>query len=326
MSNTILTSKNIKDLLKRKKWKKKELADMLGVSTKTISRWTNEHSKELPSGTAGIVLTQLISTVLDKPMPNQEILLMDALKDSIEVTEWKNSGDIIYSRLAIAEKSELEEICNALEIDEGSSLFDISKHYRSAAGNSIRNLFRGDQELPYKRILVGCLNKINPDRSLKYHFDDDYTEEDLEDSIFKIYINQISKELNDLSYEERIKKVELLKKKMNEKGYDTEAIEKVDELLAVAGAITSTSITALFTVPLTSTIFYSGTLAGIWVKVFGVSSTLLSLTAAGLSVATALPFITIYLSMPNYKKTIPTTLQLIGIRRRYEEANFLLTE
>lgn len=317
MKNDILSKENIKELREKQGWSREDLAKMLGVSSKTIARWESDSEEEKPSGSSAILLTHIISNILGKNVTSEESMLIKTLSDSIDIQRMRETGDVIFDRVLSATHGEKIELCKALRIPENSSNFRIVKEYRSVAGFSFVNIFR-TTELPYKQILVDVANKIKPKGAGKFYLEDEHSEKEIEDNIMEFFAKQIADELNSLSEEDRKKKVAELIKKMKESKMDIKSINQFESALAAGGAIGVGTIITLATAPLTAAIFYSGLFAGMWAGVFGMGSTYLALTGTGVGLAAALPIFVFYLSAPSYRKTIPATLQLIGIRKRIE--------
>lgn len=245
-----------------------------------------------------------------------EKIFRETLNDCQPTVE-PSKEDIISVRISKAKKNERIELCKSLKINESSSIEEITIEYRSVAGNSFANVFR-QTELSYKEILVDVANKLKPKGTEKFYSEDNHSEIDIEDKILEYFAKQIADDLNKLNVNQRKKKVVELTEKMKDAKIDSKSIKQFETALSTGGAISVGAIVTLATGPLTSAIFYSGFFASIWAGVFGVSSTYLWLTGTGVGLALALPVFLFYLSSPSYRKTIPATLQLIGIRKRIE--------
>jgi len=319
MRASLLTKKNIIDMRNKMGLSREALAKMLGISAKTVSRWENMNSDELPSGTVAIILANLISNSLDIPLEEGKSELISELESMHEKTKIKENPDSIFMLLNEATIEEKSEICKALRLPTDSDVFDISKEYRSTAGHTIGNWFRGDHDMPYKQILVDVANKLKP-KNIKTHFalEDGCSEEEIEKNIIEFFAQKIANELNKMTLEKRAEKLEELKEAFRAgKVVDakTESIDQITKVLTTTTIATSTMV-SLLTGPLTAGLFYSGTMAGIWAGVFGMNSSLLLLTGTGVGTLVALPVLLLVLGSPSYSKIIPATLQLINIRRR----------
>lgn len=319
MTASLLTKKNIIDMRNKMGLSREALAKMLGISAKTVARWENMNSDELPGGTVAIILANLISNSLDIPLEEGKSELISELESMHEKTKIKENPDSIFMLLNEATVEEKSEICKALRLPADSDVFDISKEYRSTAGHTIGNWFRGDHDMPYKQILVDVANKLKPKKN-KAHFalEDGYPEDEIEKKIIEFFAQKIADELNKMTLEKRTKKLEELKEAFRKgKAIDakTESIDQITAALTTTTIATSTMV-SLLTGPLTASLFYSGTMAGIWAGMFGMNSSLMLLTGTGVGTLVALPVLLLVLGSPSYKKIIPATLQLINIRRR----------
>lgn len=319
MSSNILSANNIIDMRNKMGLSREALAKMLGISSKTVARWENLNNSEPPSGTAAIVLSVMISNALDIPLDDGKPELLSKLESMQENEKLRGDPDTIFMLLSQATDEEKSEICKALKLPIDADGYQISKEYRSVAGHTIGNWFRGDHDMPYKEILVDVANKLKPkgDKN-EYSLGDGRSEEDVENMIVQYFAGKIAEELNKLSPEERQKKMEEFERKLNEGQYVNVAKDALKDIHNVFGAavVSASSVAALLTGPLTASLFYSGFFAGIWAGVFGMSTSLLLLTGTGVGSLAALPVLLLMLGAPSYKKTIPVTLQLINIRRR----------
>ena len=201
-----------------------------------------------------------------------------------EKAKIKENPDTIFSLLDQAATEERAEICKALKLPVDSDVYQISKEYRSAAGHTIGNWFRGDHDMPYKEILADIANKLKPkkDKSV-YMLGDGRSEEEIENKIVEYFAIKIADELNRMNPEERAKKMESIRKAFREgKNVDAgpDSIDEIQKAL-VATTVTTSMVITLLTGPLTASLFYSGIFAGLWASVFGMSSSLLLLTGTG---------------------------------------------
>ena len=322
MSSSILSANNIIDMRNKMGLSRDDLAKMLGVSSKTVARWENLNNNEPPSGTAAIVLSVMISNMLDIPLDEGKPELLSKLESMQEKEKIKDYPDTIFMLLSQATDHEKAEICKALKLPIDSDGYLISKEYRSVAGHTIGNWFRGDHDMPYKEILVDVANKLKPkgDKN-EYSLGDGRSEEDIENMIVQYFGAKIADELNKLSLEERQKKMEEFQSKLNEGQYVDVAKDAMKDIHNVFGAtvVSASSVTVLLSGPLTASLFYSGVFAGMWASLFGMSTSLLLLTGTGVGTLAALPVLLLMLGAPSYKITIPVTLQLINIRRRLKQ-------
>lgn len=319
MNTYILTANNIIDMRNKMGLSRDDLANMLGVSNKTVARWENQNNNEPPSGTAAIVLSTIISNALNIPLQEGKPELISEMESIHEKSKIKENPDTIFSLLDQAANDERAEICKALKLPVDSDVYQISKEYRSTAGHTIGNWFRGDHDMPYKEILADIANKLKPkkDKSV-FMLGDGRSEEEIENKIVDYFAIKIADELNRMKPEERAQKLVEIQKSLNEGKNPNVRIESIKEIENVLSAttVTSLSVVSLLTGPLTASLFYSGIFAGLWASVFGMSSSLLLLTGTGVGTLVSLPVLLLLLGSPSYRKTIPVTLQLINIRRR----------
>jgi len=324
MNKSILTAENIIELRNKMNLTREALAQMLGVSGKTVARWENQKNNEPPTGTAAIVLSNLVSNVLDIPLPEGKPELIAEMENINEKNRIKENPDTIFMLLDQAKKEEKDEICLALKIPTDSDIFNISKEYRSAAGHTIGNWFRGPHDMPYKEVLVDVANKLKSKGSGEvFALGDGRSEEEVEDKIILYFAEKIAAELSKMRPDERAKKFEELKEKLADGknlNLDKESLDNIKNAFALGSAVVGTSaVSSLLTGSVTASLFYSGAFATLWGGVFGMSSSLLLLTGTGVGAAIAAPLLLIILGSPSYKKIIPVTLQLINIRRRVKE-------
>ncbi|MDD2542543.1 MAG: helix-turn-helix domain-containing protein [Desulfuromonadaceae bacterium] len=320
MSASILTPNNIIDMRNKMGLTRDDLANMLGVSSKTVARWENQNNNEPPSGTAAIVLSMIVSNALSIPLEEGKSELISEMESIHEKTKIKENPDTIFSLLDQAANEEKAEICKALKLPVDSDVYQISKEYRSAAGHTIGNWFRGDHDMPYKEILADIANKLKPNKDKSvYMLGDGRSEVEIENKIVEYFAIKIADELNRMKPEERAKKSEEIFQKQIKEGKNPDVpistIKEIEKVLS-ATTVTSLSVASLLTGPLTASLFYSGIFAGMWASVFGMSSSLLLLTGTGVGTLVSLPLLLLLLGSPSYRKTVPVTLQLINIRRR----------
>lgn len=318
MNTTILTANNIIAMRNKMGLSRDDLANMLGVSTKTVARWENQNNSEPPAGTAAIILSFMISNALNIPLEGKSELLSE-MERIHEKMKLKENPDTIFLLLNQATSEEKIEICKALKLPVDSDVYQISKEYRSAAGHTVGNWFRGDHDMPYKEILCDIANKLKPKKDKNvYGLGDGRTEKDIEDKILDYFAAKIAEELNRMNPEERTKKIEQIREAYAAGKYIDMDPASIDEIIRVltATTVTGSSIALLLTGTVTSHLFYSGIFAALWASVFGMSSSLLLLTGTGVGTLVAAPLLLLWLGAPSYRKTIPVTLQLINIRRR----------
>ena len=216
--------------------------------------------------------------------------------------------DTIISRLKQSLISERYEICKALQIPVTSDIYTISKEYRSAAGHSLINIIREDHELPYKLILIDVADKLYPGFFwTDYSFDDDSTEEEIEEEIEKYLSERAQKEWDKLSPLEKKRREEQLKQELVTAGYAQANINSIMTMLA------SGSIGNILATRAASYLASSAS-----PSLLGVSSSSFLLSSTGIGLLISIPLLIGTLGGPAYRKTILATIQMIRIRRRVE--------
>lgn len=216
--------------------------------------------------------------------------------------------DTIISRLKRSLISERYEICKALQIPVTSDIYTISKEYRSAAGHSLINIIREDHELPYKLILIDVADKLYPGFFwTDYSFDDDSTEEEIEEEIEKYLSERAQKEWDKLSPLEKKRREEQLKQELVTAGYAQANINSIMTMLAsgTIGALVAPRVALYFA-------------SSVSTSLLGVSSSSILLTSTGIGLLVSIPLLIGTLGGPAYRKTILATIQIIRIRRRLE--------
>jgi uncharacterized protein YaaW (UPF0174 family) len=189
-----------------------------------------------------------------------------------------------------------------------SDIYTISKEYRSAAGHSLINIIREDHELPYKMILIDVADKLYPGFFwTDYSFDDDSTEEEIEEEIEKYLSERAQKEWDKLSPLEKKRREEQLKQELVTAGYAQANINSIMTMLA-SGSIGNILATRAAS--------YLASSAG--PSLLGVSSSSFLLSSTGIGLLISIPLLIGTLGGPAYRKTILATIQMIRIRRRVE--------
>jgi len=227
-------------------------------------------------------------------------------------------NDTIFERLKMATHEELMGICMDLKMtyNPSVSLDEISKAYRAAAGHTILNFTRPAHALPYKRILIDVADKLKMGMFwTKYKMDDDHTEVDIEEQIIKFGNQRFEKAYKKMSLDEREKARQLLEKEMRNLGTSQATMN------TIVTAFTSGSIGTALAAPAAMSAFYSSShfiAAAIFGTTIVPTTTQLILSGTGVGLAVAAPMLAVTLGGPAYRKTIPVTMRLIGIRKRYE--------
>jgi len=236
-------------------------------------------------------------------------------------------NDIIFQRLEIATESEIRELCEALKVEYFPSIpvGYLSKEYRQAAGHSMANVTRSAHSLPYKRILIDVADKLKPGIGwTNFKMDDHFTEEEIEDKIFKFITYRFEKQFQKLSKKDKRKVEDLFREQLKKDGVKQTTINATIAALSSGGlgaALAGTAASTIFAeTALVGTLanILAGTGAGVVAVHVAPTASQVILCGTGVGVIIAVPLLAATLGGPAYRKTIPTTLKMIAIRKRYE--------
>ena len=244
-----------------------------------------------------------------------------------------NSGtyynDIVFQRLKMATDSEISELCDALKVDYYPSIpiGYLSKEYRQAAGHSMANITRSSHSLPYKRILIDVADKLKPGvRWTNYKMDDHFTEEEIEDKIIEFMTKRFEKQFHKLSEENKKIVEDSLRQELKKDGVKQTTINATIAALSSGGlgaALAGTAASTIFAeTALVGTLanILAGTGTGLVAVHVAPTASQVILCGTGVGVAIAIPLLAATLGGPAYRKTIPATIKMIAIRKRYESA------
>ena len=229
-------------------------------------------------------------------------------------------NDIIFERLKMAKQSELMSIVNSLNIEDVSSsipLAYLSKKYRQAAGHSMINIARGDHSLPYKRILIDVADKLNPGfKWTPYKMDDGISEIEIEEKILEFTTTRFKEYFNKLSPEKRKIAEEKFRAKLTEMGVKQSTVNTT--MAALTSGVIGAAFAPTVGLMLWPYAVYQLSIGTIIIPAAAPTLGQAALAGTGVGIAIAAPLMALTLSGPAYRKTIPTTLNLIAIRKRYE--------
>ena len=228
-----------------------------------------------------------------------------------------SSGDELFKRLAMAERSELEALLGDLKLHryqhsdktDAELIEKISSELRSAAGNSLMNVMlrRKHHEFSYKQILVDVADKLAPGilgRS-DYKASGPDTEEQIEAHIDGRIRKRVEMYLKKMSEVDKRKLQDELAKDLRSKNIPEESIQSTLAMIA-SGTLTGVALG-----PAVAALLYGG----VWSAVFGFS--LAQLLVSGLIVGGPVGIFAAgiaVVSAPSYSKTIPAVYRLIKIR------------
>ncbi|MBP6739594.1 MAG: hypothetical protein KA146_06370 [Leptospiraceae bacterium] len=220
-------------------------------------------------------------------------------------------NDTIFKRLEVANEEERERICKIFNLSPSIKNETISAVYREAGGHSVLNLLRDVHDLPYTRILIDVADKVKPGLGwTSITMDDSISEEELEDKIWEYLQIRIDKTIQSLSEKERKDKAEEILTKLKLQGISHTSATTIANAFITGGLGYGLASAA------TISIFYSGFFSSIMAGIFGVNATLLAISGTGIGALVGLPLLAVSLGTPAYRKTIPATIEMIGIRLR----------
>jgi hypothetical protein len=230
-------------------------------------------------------------------------------------------GDKLWQRLEVATELELRRLADIVGLADASAkrrdvlVEQLSSGLRAAAGHSIRNLFRGPHDFPYKQMLIDVADKLAPGWTFlswtSYRLNDTHSEEEIEEAIWGFYEAGINLEIASLPLEKRKELAEKTKAELQRFGYSDAVIAQVTGV--IGGATASLAGPALaYQIALS-------TASGVaWLKLwwFGYASAAAAWGASGVLFGLLyLPVLGWWLGNTAYRKTIPATLKLIEIRK-----------
>lgn len=230
-------------------------------------------------------------------------------------------GDLLFQRLNSAKRDELEDIVEVLRLKkddyEHASDADLvnalSRELRSAAGNSLRNTFRNDHDLAYRRILIDVADKLAPGRSpwrsSKYTMDSDHYDADIEDHIYRRFMKIVEDNLAKMSDKKRAEVQATVQATLKAKGF-TDGVVASSGTAIAAGGLTGAAL---------GPVVAAAVFGGFWTGLFGLS---LGALLAGASIV-GLPAGLLaggvwVLGGTAYRKTVPAVLRIIHVRKTRE--------
>jgi uncharacterized protein YaaW (UPF0174 family) len=224
----------------------------------------------------------------------------------------------------------------------------ISAEWRTVHGHSVRNMWRGSHELPWKRILIDVADKLKPGFGWTPHrMDDSITEPALEQEILGYFDERFRAAWEAMSESERQKLVDQLnaEAKVADQMVNRHALQAglrgltVTSLSAGIGAGLLSGAGALALAGGSGSFALGGLLGGslyrlgLWlvVRVFGMLSGAQLVASGGaaavggalLSAPAAAAFLANAVMSTSYRKTIPATLMLLTVhelRRQVAQA------
>jgi hypothetical protein len=234
-------------------------------------------------------------------------------------------NDTLWKRLESARLPELRKLGEIMGLAELEAkvapvlVEELSKEIRSAAGHSLRNVFRGHHEFPYKQLLIDVGDKMAPGWTFlswtPYTLHDNNSEEEIEETIWRFFEKTISSKINSLSQANKEQLRRDTERELRSFGYSEALVTQVGA--GLVGAIGATFMAPSLAYYLAMTTSSGFAALHLWwvgkasmAAVLGVGSGIFTLLYA--------PVIAWWLGNTAYRKTIPAALYLIQIRKLRE--------
>ena len=225
-------------------------------------------------------------------------------------------GDLLFERLRSANRDELDALLPVLKLkplefktaSDEDRISAISKELRSAAGNSLRNIPRGDHDLPCRRVLIDVADKLAPGRWSWSPFKMDSKEPDteIEDYIYEHYNRLMQERLATMSADDRRKLQQAMEADLKGKGYQQDVITAATSAIGT-GVIAGAAIGPIVAMALFST-FWT------WLVGLTLGEILIGGVLGGGPIGLLLGGLNFAIS-PSYSKTVPAVLRLVFIRQ-----------
>lgn len=231
--------------------------------------------------------------------------------------------DLLFQRLRRATRPELDDLVRSVGLApkkmKGARDEDlvpaISAELRRVAGHAIANRLRDEHGMEYRKILVDVANTLAPGfgpwNRTKYKVGDlaTGTDEEIEDRIHARFIEILEAKLKRLGPDKRAEVQKAIVADLQAKGVPEQAVAAVSTALAT-GALTGAMVG-----PVVAAALFSG----IWTWLFGltVGQVLLGGFLVGGPAGLLLGGLH-FLASPTDRRTIPTVLRLILVRKSRE--------
>lgn len=229
-------------------------------------------------------------------------------------------GDKLWQRLESAEPGELHYIAKFNDVEDASAkskgalVEEVSKELRANGGHTVANWFRDSHELPYKVLLVDVADKLAPGwGGTDFETEDAATEESIEEYIWARHFKLVQEKLAELKPEERFKLDEEVRQHLRSQGASSEVIRQAGVFIG-GGALAAAGATTLAV----QLAVASGWFAGIWAGLFGPSTWLIAVAGGTIFAVVAVPTSLLIAGGPAYRKTVPSVIGLIAVRKRLE--------
>jgi uncharacterized protein YaaW (UPF0174 family) len=222
-----------------------------------------------------------------------------------------------------------------------------SRELRAAAGSTVRSVWRGDHDFPYKQLLIDVADKMTEGATwlswTPFTLEDSHPVDEIEETILQMFEERARKWWKNLSIEERAKFATDLNSALQ--GQDVRSVRLTDDLKSfmtqqvIENIIQSGIIVGLSKVSipgLTGAIGMSvvsqvgwlvllhtvGWMTGLKIAIFGLAGFgawggfVGSLGGTVIGGALGLPSLVVWADGPAYRKTVPTVIMLLARARR----------
>jgi uncharacterized protein YaaW (UPF0174 family) len=234
-------------------------------------------------------------------------------------------GDVLWQRLESARPPELRKLGEVVGLAEAGRMSkealveQLSREIRSAAGHSLRNLFRGPHDFPYKQMLIDVANKMAPGWTFlswtSYTLNDRHSEVEIEDTIWGFFEQEMEARIRGLSEEEREQLRKATESELRGLGYSQALVSQLGSALTAGAAAGVVAPALAYTIAL-------NTASGLaWLKLWWLghaSAVAVFGAGAGVFALFYAPALAWWLGNTAYRKTVPAALQLIQIRKLRE--------
>ncbi|MFW5444158.1 MAG: hypothetical protein ACKE51_07620 [Methylococcaceae bacterium] len=254
---------------------------------------------------------------------------------------WSLSEDDIKTLLVGGLRLEEE---NVRELLKEELVLLCSQELRAAAGSTIRGTFRGPHEFPYKQILIDVADKLKegwtPLSWSKYHLDDEYSEQEIENDIVNLFEERSRKWWKSLSDEKKAeftgdinatfsKAVEFGAKGSKKIFVTQQILESLFQngvifglgKMAGTGLLGTIGVSAVGQFGWVILIHTVGWITGLKIAVFGIGGmgvlggAVSFVGATAVSAALSIPGLLMFADGAAYRKTVPTMLMLLARNR-----------
>jgi uncharacterized protein YaaW (UPF0174 family) len=234
-------------------------------------------------------------------------------------------GDVLWRRLEAARPMELQRLCeivNVVDYREKSPpvlVEELSKEIRRTAGHTLPNLFRDAHDFAYKQMLIDVADKMAPGWTFvswtSYTLNDRHNEIEIEETIWGYFETQMEAKIRNLPEEAREQLRKDTENELRNLGYSQILVTQISAALAAGATVGFVAPALAYTIALNTAsglawlnLWWAGHASA--AAVFGVGGGVFALFYA--------PALVWWLGNTAYRKTVPTALYLIQIRKLRE--------